>query len=61
MVQAIDLGTKMANVNRLLYDASDSNRYATFFYAELHCSVDLFPMFVSLIGVEQPPQNTARA
>ena len=30
-----DLGTKMANVNRLLYDASDSNRYATFFYAEL--------------------------
>jgi serine phosphatase RsbU (regulator of sigma subunit)/dihydrofolate reductase len=33
-----DLGTKMANVNRLLYDASDSNRYATFFYAELHCA-----------------------
>ena len=32
-----DLGTKMANVNRLLYDASDSNRYATFFYAELDC------------------------
>ena len=30
-----DLGTKMANVNRLLYDASDSNRYATLFYAEL--------------------------
>src|SRR5260370_24341778 len=30
-----DLGTKMANVNRLLFDASDSNRYATFFYAEL--------------------------
>lgn len=30
-----DLGTKMANVNRLLYNASDSNRYATFFYAEL--------------------------
>src|SRR6185437_15286506 len=30
-----DLGTKMANVNRLLYDASESNRYATFFYAEL--------------------------
>ena len=32
-----DLGTKMANINRLLYDASDSNRYATFFYAELDC------------------------
>jgi len=32
-----DVGTKMANVNRLLYDASDSNRYATFFYAELDC------------------------
>ena len=34
---ATDLGTKMANVSRLLYDASDSNRYATFFYAELDC------------------------
>ncbi|HZR59205.1 MAG TPA: SpoIIE family protein phosphatase [Terriglobales bacterium] len=33
-----NLGTKMANVNRLLYDASDSNRYATFFYAELDCA-----------------------
>lgn len=33
-----DLGTKMANVNRLLYDASQSNRYATFFYAELECT-----------------------
>jgi serine phosphatase RsbU (regulator of sigma subunit) len=32
-----DLGTKMANINRLLYDASGSNRYATFFYAELDC------------------------
>jgi serine phosphatase RsbU (regulator of sigma subunit)/dihydrofolate reductase len=32
-----DLGTKMANVNRLLYDASEHNRYATFFYAELEC------------------------
>ena len=32
-----DVGVKMANVNRLLYDASDSNRYATFFYAELDC------------------------
>ncbi len=30
-----DLGTKMSNINRLLYDASASNRYATFFYAEL--------------------------
>jgi len=33
-----DVGPKMANVNRLLYDASDSNRYATFFYAELDCT-----------------------
>ena len=33
-----DLGTKMANVNSLLYNASDSNRYATFFYAELACA-----------------------
>jgi serine phosphatase RsbU (regulator of sigma subunit)/dihydrofolate reductase len=33
-----DLGTNMANVNRLLYNASDSNRYATFFYAELDCA-----------------------
>jgi serine phosphatase RsbU (regulator of sigma subunit)/dihydrofolate reductase len=33
-----NLGTKMANVNRLLYQASDSNRYATFFYAELSCA-----------------------
>jgi|GEM_PF-106125 serine phosphatase RsbU (regulator of sigma subunit)/dihydrofolate reductase len=33
-----DLGTKMANVNRLLFDASGSNRYATFFYAELDCA-----------------------
>ncbi len=32
-----DLGAKMANINRLLYDASESNRYATFFYAELDC------------------------
>ncbi|WP_082661573.1 SpoIIE family protein phosphatase [Terracidiphilus gabretensis] len=32
------LGIKMANVNRLLYDASDTNRYATFFYAELDCA-----------------------
>jgi len=32
-----DLGTKMANINRLLYDASNSDRYATFFYAELNC------------------------
>jgi serine phosphatase RsbU (regulator of sigma subunit)/dihydrofolate reductase len=32
-----DVGTRMANVNRLLYDASDTNRFATFFYAELDC------------------------
>lgn len=32
-----DLGNKMANVNSLLYQASDSSRYATFFYAELDC------------------------
>jgi serine phosphatase RsbU (regulator of sigma subunit)/dihydrofolate reductase len=33
-----DLGTKLANVNHLLYEASDSNRYATLFYAELDCA-----------------------
>jgi serine phosphatase RsbU (regulator of sigma subunit)/dihydrofolate reductase len=33
-----DLGTKMANINRLLYDASESDRYATLFYAELACA-----------------------
>lgn len=32
-----DLGVKMANVNTLLYEASDINRYATFFFAELDC------------------------
>src|ERR1700761_3617004 len=32
-----DLGAKMANVNTLLYEASDTNRYATFFFAELDC------------------------
>ncbi|MBN9664120.1 MAG: SpoIIE family protein phosphatase [Acidobacteria bacterium] len=32
-----DLGARMANVNRLLHGASGSNRYATFFYAELDC------------------------
>lgn len=32
-----DLGTKMANVNRLLHGASEAHRYATFFYAELDC------------------------
>jgi serine phosphatase RsbU (regulator of sigma subunit)/dihydrofolate reductase len=30
-----DLGARMANINRLLHGASESNRYATFFYAEL--------------------------
>jgi serine phosphatase RsbU (regulator of sigma subunit) len=33
-----NLGMKMANVNRLLFEASDSNRYATLFYAELDCA-----------------------
>jgi serine phosphatase RsbU (regulator of sigma subunit)/dihydrofolate reductase len=33
-----DLGARMANINRLLYDASDTNRYATLFYAELDCA-----------------------
>ena len=28
-----DLGNKVANINRLLYGASEPNRYATFFYA----------------------------
>jgi serine phosphatase RsbU (regulator of sigma subunit) len=38
LIGAGDLGRKMANVNRLLYEASGSNRYATFFYAELDCA-----------------------
>jgi sigma-B regulation protein RsbU (phosphoserine phosphatase) len=29
-----DLATLMSNVNRLVYDASSSNRYATFFYGQ---------------------------
>ena len=33
-----DLGSKVAQINSLLYHASDANRYATFFYAELDCS-----------------------
>lgn len=33
-----DLGSKFANINRLLYGASGSNRYATLFYAELDCA-----------------------
>jgi serine phosphatase RsbU (regulator of sigma subunit)/dihydrofolate reductase len=33
-----DLGAKVANVNRLLFDASGSSHYATFFYAELDCA-----------------------
>src|SRR6202020_473992 len=47
-----DLGNKMANVNRLLYDASDSNRYATFFYAELDCPSRTLP-YVN--GGHHPP------
>jgi len=31
-----DLAELMANVNKLVYDASQSNRYATFFYGELN-------------------------
>ena len=33
-----DLGGRMSNINRLLYEASEANRYATFFYAELDCA-----------------------
>ena len=29
-----DLSALMRNVNKLVYDASTSNRYATFFYGE---------------------------
>jgi serine phosphatase RsbU (regulator of sigma subunit)/dihydrofolate reductase len=32
-----DLGRRMASINRLLHEASEANRYATFFYAELDC------------------------
>ncbi|WP_263367594.1 GAF domain-containing SpoIIE family protein phosphatase [Edaphobacter bradus] len=34
-LQPGDLGTLMRHVNRLVYESSTSNRYATFFYAEL--------------------------
>jgi sigma-B regulation protein RsbU (phosphoserine phosphatase) len=34
MAGVSDLATLMLNVNKLVYDASQSNRYATFFYAE---------------------------
>lgn len=34
MLQTGDLATLMRHVNRLVYEASASNRYATFFYAE---------------------------
>lgn len=33
-----DLGSKVGQVNSLLYHASDASRYATFFYAELDCT-----------------------
>jgi sigma-B regulation protein RsbU (phosphoserine phosphatase) len=35
------LATLMQHVNRLVYEASTTNRYATFFYAELHASTHL--------------------
>jgi sigma-B regulation protein RsbU (phosphoserine phosphatase) len=35
LLQPGDLATLMRHVNRLVYEASTSNRYATFFYAEL--------------------------
>jgi sigma-B regulation protein RsbU (phosphoserine phosphatase) len=34
MAQVADLGILMNNVNKLVYDASSSSRYATFFYGE---------------------------
>jgi sigma-B regulation protein RsbU (phosphoserine phosphatase) len=34
MLQMGDLATLMRHVNRLVYEASATNRYATFFYAE---------------------------
>jgi sigma-B regulation protein RsbU (phosphoserine phosphatase) len=36
-----DLASLMVNVNKLVYDASQSNRYATFFYAELDPKTNL--------------------
>lgn len=33
-----DLGEVMANLNTLVFESSASNRYATFFYAELDCA-----------------------
>jgi sigma-B regulation protein RsbU (phosphoserine phosphatase) len=34
MAQVADLATLMSNINVLIYEASTSNRYATFFYSE---------------------------
>jgi sigma-B regulation protein RsbU (phosphoserine phosphatase) len=36
MVAPDDLATIVTNVNQLVYEASSSNRYATFFYAQYH-------------------------
>ena len=36
MVAPDDLATIITNVNQLVYEASSSNRYATFFYAQYH-------------------------
>jgi sigma-B regulation protein RsbU (phosphoserine phosphatase) len=36
-LQPGDLATLMRHVNRLVYESSTSNRYATFFYAEYDC------------------------
>jgi phosphoserine phosphatase RsbU/P len=33
-----DLASLMSNMNRLVYEATPSNRYATFFYAQYHLS-----------------------
>lgn len=37
-----DLARLMANVNQLVYDATPSNRYATFFYGQYHREARLF-------------------
>jgi sigma-B regulation protein RsbU (phosphoserine phosphatase) len=36
MAEVADLTTLMSNINVLMYEASTSNRYATFFYGQYH-------------------------
>ncbi|MEO5859218.1 MAG: SpoIIE family protein phosphatase [Pyrinomonadaceae bacterium] len=57
-----DLSSLMSNVNRLIYEASTSNRYATFFYAQFEATTRKLayvnaghnPPFLLRCGVDEP-------